>query len=104
MKESYSVGEVCDLLGLTKKELKEQSILNDGEVLRQGNFNKDYFTKIDTRVDKVIKLYSKSATLKTNHPAGSYSLEKNPKGQYVLRINDPDKFWSISKYLVIIVK
>lgn len=87
----------------TKKELKNERILKDGDVL-QGNFNKDYFTKIDTRVDKVIKLYSKSATLKTSHPAGSYSLEKNPKGQYVLRINDPDKFWSISKYLVIIVK
>lgn len=87
----------------TKKELKNERILKDGDVL-QGNFNKDYFTKIDTRVDKVIKLYSKSATLKTSHPAGSYSLEKNPKGQYVLRINDPDKFWSVSKYLVIIVK
>lgn len=87
----------------TKKELKNERILKDGDVL-QGNFNKDYFTKIDTRVDKVIKLYSKSATLKTNHPAGSYTLEKNPKGQYVLRINDPDKFWSVSKYLVIIVK
>lgn len=87
----------------TKKELRNERILKDGDVL-QGNFNKDYFTKIDIRVDKVIKLYSKSATLKTSHPAGSYTLEKNPKGQYVLRINDPDKFWSISKYLVIIVK
>lgn len=88
----------------TKKELKNERILNDGDVLQQGNFNRDYFTKIDTRVDKVIKLYSKSATLKTHHPAGSYSLDKNAKGQYVLRITDPDKFWSISKYLVIIVK
>lgn len=88
----------------TKKELRNERILNDGEVLQQGNFNRDYFTKIDTRVDKVIRLYSKSATLKTNHPAGSYSLDKNAKGQYVLRITDPDKFWSISKYLVIIVK
>lgn len=88
----------------TKKELKNERILKDGDVLQQGNFNKDYFTKIDTRVDKVIKLYSKSATLKTPHPAGSYTLERNNKGQYVLRITDPDKFWSISKYLVIIVK
>jgi chromosome segregation ATPase len=34
-----------------KKELKEQKILNKGEVLQQ-DFNKDYFTKIDIRVDK----------------------------------------------------
>lgn len=88
----------------TKKELKSENILRDGDVLQQGNFNKDYFTKIDIRVDKVIKLYSKSATLKTNHPAGSYTLEKDAKGQYVLRITDPDKFWSVSKYLVILVK
>lgn len=88
----------------TKKELKNERILNDGEVLQQGNFNRDYFTRIDTRVDKVIRLYSKSATLKTSHPSGSYSLDKNAKGQYVLRITDPDRFWSVSKYLVIIVK
>ena len=46
----------------TKKELKEQKILSDGEVLR-SNFNKEYFTKIDIRVDKEIKLYSKSAKI-----------------------------------------
>lgn len=88
----------------TKKELKNENILNHGDVLQQANFNKDYFTKIDIRVDKVIKLYSKSASLKTTHPAGSYTLEKDSKGQYVLRITDADKFWSVSKYLVIIVK
>lgn len=42
----------------TKKELKEQNILSSGEVLR-SNFNKEYFTKIDIRIDKEIKLYSK---------------------------------------------
>ena len=42
----------------TKKELKEQNILQDGKVL-QRDFNKDYFTKIDIRVDKEIKLYSR---------------------------------------------
>lgn len=88
----------------TKKELKEQAILNDGEVLRQGNFNKNYFTQIDIRTTKTIKLYSKSATMKSAHPAGSYTLEKDANKQYVLRITDPDKFWSTSKYLVILVK
>ncbi len=40
----------------------------------------------------------------TNHPAGSYTLEKDAQNQYVLRINNPQEFWSVSKYLVIIVK
>ena len=88
----------------TKSELKEQNILKGGEVLRSNNFNKDYFTKIDIRVDKVIRLYSKSARLMTTHPEGSYSLDKDAQGQYTLRITDPTRFWSVSKYLVITVK
>lgn len=87
----------------TKSELKEQGILADGKVL-EGNFNKNYFTKIDIRVDKEIKLYSKSAKMLTTHPSSSYSLTKDTKGQYVLRITDPQAFWSTSKYLVVQVK
>ena len=87
----------------TKKELKEQHIIEDGELLR-SNFNQDYFTKIDIRVDKEIKLYSRSAKLLTSHPVGSYKLEQDANKQYVLRIENPSKFWSTSKYLVILVK
>ena len=87
----------------TKNELKEQNILVKGKVL-QGNFNKSYFTKIDIRQDKEIKLYSKSAELLTAHPSGSYTLTRDANGQYVLRITNPQIFWSTSKYLVIQVK
>ena len=87
----------------TKKELKEQGILDGGKVL-QGNFNKNYFTKIDIRVEKEIKLYSKSAKLLTMHPSSSYTLARDSKNQYGLRINNPQIFWSTSKYLVIQVK
>ena len=87
----------------TKKELKAQNILVKGKVL-QGNFNKSYFTKIDIRVEKEIKLYSKSAKSLTMHPSSSYSLTTDAKDQYVLRITNPDIFWSTSKYLVIQVK
>ena len=87
----------------TKKELKEQRILDDGEVLR-SNFNKDYFTKIDYRIDKEIKFYSKSAKMLTAHPSSSYTLQRDANKQYVLRITNPDLFWSTSKYLVVEVK
>ena len=87
----------------TKKELKEQNILADGEVLR-SNFNKEYFTKIDIRIDKEIKLYSKSAKMLTSHPSSAYTLERDVNKQYVLRITDPQLFWSTSKYLVVLVK
>ena len=72
----------------TKKELKEQNILSSGEVLR-SNFNKEYFTKIDIRIDKEIKLYT---------------LQRDANKQYVLRITNPEAFWATSKYLVILVK
>jgi chromosome segregation ATPase len=87
----------------TKSELKEQHIIQDGKVL-QSNFNRDYFTKIDIRVDKEIRLYSRSAKLLTSHPASSYKLEQDAQKQYVLRIQNPQLFWSTSKYLVILVK
>ena len=87
----------------TKKELQEQNIYQKGKVL-QSNFNKNYFTKIDIRVDKEIKLYSKSARMLTSHPAGSYTLQPDAQQQYVLRITSPRQFWSTSKYLVVLVK
>ncbi len=40
----------------------------------------------------------------TAHPEGSYTLDRDAQGQYTLRITDPNRFWSVSKYLVIVVK
>ena len=94
----------------TKKELKDQRILTNtgvfkkGDLMQDDKMNKDYFTQIDIRTTKEIKLYSKSADVLTTHPAGSYALEKDNKGQLTLKITDPTKFWSVSKYLVIQVK
>ena len=87
----------------TKKELKEQRIIDGNKVL-ESNFNKSYFTKIDIRVDKEIKLVSKYAKILTMHPSGSYTLQRNANKQYVLRITNPQIFWSTSKYLVVLVK
>lgn len=87
----------------TKKELREQRIYDDGKVL-EANFNREYFTKIDIRVDKEIRLYSRSAKLLTSHPASAYTLTQDANKQYILRITNPQLFWSASKYLVVLVK
>lgn len=87
----------------TRPELKDQRILMGDKVLQQ-NFNKNYFTKIDIRVTREIKLYSKSARLLTSHPAGSYELTRDNNKMYTLAITNPQLFWSTSKYLVVIVK
>ena len=94
----------------TKKELKDQKILSGsglfkkGSVLKDGDVNKDYFTQVDIRTTKEIKLYSKDADILTTHPTGSYALEKDDKDQLTLKITNPKEFWSVSKYLVIQVK
>ena len=93
----------------TSSELKDQKIiskklLQKTKVLENENFNKDYFTQIDIRTDKEIKLYSKDAKLLTAHPEGTYELVKDDKEQLTLKITNPNKFWSVSRYLVIEVK
>ena len=55
----------------TAKELKEQNILKSGDVMSSTDFNKNYFTEIDVRVDRVFPLYAKNAKLMTVHPEGS---------------------------------
>lgn len=87
----------------TKKELKGQHIMEEGKVM-SGNFNKNYFTKIDIRNTTEIKLYSKTAKLLTAHPSSSYNLVRDANKQYTLRITNPQIFWSTSKYLVVLVK
>lgn len=88
----------------TKAELRSQKIVQSGDVLRNANFNKDYFTQIDIRTQKEIKLYSKRAELLTTHPNGTYTLEKDDKDLLTLHITNPTEFWSVSKYLVIQVR
>ena len=93
----------------TNSELKEQKIvtkkfLQKKKVLENDDFNKNYFTQIDIRKDKEIKLYSKDAKLLTSHPDGAYEFIKDKKGTLTLKILNPNSFWSISRYLVIEVK
>ena len=93
----------------TNSELKEQKIvtkkfLQKKKVLENDDFNKNYFTQIDIRKDKEIKLYSKDAKLLTSHPDGSYEFIKDKKGTLTLKILNPNSFWSISRYLVVEVK
>lgn len=90
----------------TKKELKEQSILTGGGLFAktkalEDDFNKEYFLAIDKRQVTAIPLYASKAKIKTNHPSGSYAFYKDSDGNLTLEITNPDRFWSLSKYLVI---
>lgn len=91
------------------KELKEKGVLTkEGGVAGIGGVNKlntadlpkEYFTEVDITGTPEIILGAKKAKLSTSHPEGSYRFED---GAAKLVITDPEKFWSISKYLVVIV-
>ncbi|MBO5961021.1 MAG: hypothetical protein J6P99_04215, partial [Paludibacteraceae bacterium] len=89
----------------SKKELREQGILNRRGTFSQqrvleNDFNKDYFVKIDVRQTTEIPLYSSKAKILTTHPTSAYTLERKGK-EYVLVIVDHKEFWSVSRYLVI---
>ena len=85
----------------TAKELKDQNILKNGKVFVSTDYNKNYFTQIDVREDKVFPLYAKRAKLLTTHPEGSYEFTKDEEKQLTLCILDPEAFWSVSRYMVV---
>lgn len=93
-----TLSELEDQKIVSKKFLQKKKVLEDAE------FNKDYFTQIDIRTDRDIKLYAKRADLLTNHPEGSYEWVKDDKEQLELKITNPNEFWGLSRYLVIQVK
>ena len=88
----------------TAKELRDQNILRSGKVLESADFNKEYFTEVDVRVDRVYPLYAKHAKLLTMHPAGSYEFTKDADKMLTLNIVDFEAFWSVSRYMVVQVR
>ena len=88
----------------TARELRDQNILRSGKVLESTDFNKEYFTEVDVRVDRVYPLYAKNAKLLTMHPAGSYEFTKDADKMLTLNIVDFEAFWSVSRYMVIQVR
>jgi hypothetical protein len=95
----------------TYQELKEKNVLTkEGGFLGIGknkelkdDFNQDYFSKVDKRLQKSFLLYAKKAKIVTNHPSNSYEVMGDNGTADSLVIKDIDAFWNASKYLVIVV-
>ncbi len=96
----------------TYKQLRDKKILNKkGGFLGIGRnqvFNADYdstqFTKVDIRQLSSLPIDVKDAKIITNHPTSSYKLEKTKKKVTGIVITNAEKFWSSSKYLVVVTK
>lgn len=89
-------------IAATKKELKENGILNSKYILTQ-EVPTNLFTKADKRDINEISIEAKKATILSNHPIDSYTIVKQDT-TIILQITNPDKFWSVTRYLVISTK
>ena len=86
----------------TSNELKKMGVLVNGQL--GTNFDSDNFIKVNDLNDlQIIQLLAKKAKLVSKHPDGSYQFVKDPNNQIALRILDPKSFWSLTKYLVVLV-
>ncbi len=89
----------------TASELKDQKILSGGFLQQtrvlQDTFNKDYFLKIDVREVTEIPLYTSKGKLWSTHPEGTYEFVKGSDGNLTFLITDTQRFWSLTKYLII---
>ena len=92
----------------TKDELKEHNIISKDGLLKKfeldNNFDKSYFTKIDIRKTKNIKLNTKKIEILTTHASNSYKTVKTNNIITDFNITNYEKFWEITKYLVILIK
>lgn len=95
----------------TLKELKKSGVIEKkGGIaglggtprLKQG-FNKNYFTMADKTKLASIPLYSKFSKVVTDQPGSAFTVKGTTKSDSLV-ITDADKFWSESKYLVVVVK
>ncbi|MDZ4663703.1 MAG: hypothetical protein SGJ15_02395 [Bacteroidota bacterium] len=95
----------------TSKELKTKNIITkEGGFIGIGktnklkeDFNKEYFTKVNIDEVNSINIGAKKAKIITTHPSGSYKLI-GEKTVEKIEITNAEEFWSVSKYLVIIIE
>ena len=89
------------------KELKNAEVISrEGGLLGIGktnklkaDFNHDYFTEIDITTTTEVPLGGKNAELLTAHPSGSFTIDNGK-----LTVVDYELFWSVSKYLVVVIE
>lgn len=96
-----------------KKELKRQGVLVEkGGVLGLGKTTvlnasaatENNFTPIDIHKVTDIPIHGEKPELVTEHPEGTYEFKKENNMVTYLHIQNPEKFWKTSKYMVVAVR
>lgn len=97
----YIVGKSAELQD-AKLIDKKGGLLGIGRTAKLNeNVDNNKFTRIDYTKTTSIRINSTDAKIISTHPSDSYMFEKDKKLIRKLLITNPEKFWSVSKYLVI---
>jgi chromosome segregation ATPase len=118
LEKAQTIEQQTEELNTAYYVVGERTFLKDREIItKEGGFigiggvqkiqkQSSEFTEIDIREKNTIDLKNtKKVTFLTDHPDAAYTLEKNADEDYSqLTINDPELFWSRSKYLVIMIR
>ncbi len=100
----YVIGKSKELENMKVID-KKGGLLGIGKTAKlNSDMDKNNFTQIDYTKVMNIPINSKKAKIVTSHPSDSYVLEKEKEhDEYTnIHITQPEKFWSESKYLVIV--
>ncbi len=93
----------------TRKELQEQEIIDrQGGVLGIGrttvvssDVNTEYFTRVNILLVDKVTVPASSLKLVSTHPKDSYFVENTEEEGTQIVIENPEKFWSNTRYLVV---
>lgn len=90
----------------SSRELKDAKILSGGGLFQvkrvmEKDFDQQSFTRIDLRTTLKIATNNSRAKVLSSHPQDSYLLEEGEDKNITIKITNPSKFWSVSKYLVV---
>lgn len=98
----YSYGTEEELVKNQVIDRKNGFIGIGKKIKLMDNFNQKYFSQIDLTQEKEIFIEGSELKFVTDHPSSSYNLVSVGKNTKIKIIN-PNDFWKISKYLVVIV-
>lgn len=103
IKEEKELNKVYYIIA-NKETLKEKGLLKVSFFSKKVNNNnvvKELFTEANSKYLKTLNINSSSPKLLSQNPEGSYTLTENEDGTTTLTITNTDKFWNVSRYLII---
>lgn len=100
-KSFYTYGSLKELKA-NNVIIQEGGFIGIGEnTLLKDGFNEKYFTEVDRKKTRTLTVIAKKMYFVTDHPSSSYTILDKGNSK-VIQITNPDAFWKISRYLVIV--